>query len=172
MRSTQAFSQTWRNEVGFAYAYGAIISDPTGLVNKANSPDIQVALPFVSTLPRVPAVAPGYSSVTGFGSYRDFNRDYNIYDNVTHIQGNHSIKFGVNFHRYQKTENAGGNNVGSFAFSNTLARPGLQRRNSSGQISCLATSRRSRRIRQTSHRTCARGRSSFTFRMTTGCDPT
>jgi hypothetical protein len=119
VRSIQTFSQTWLNELGFAYSYGAIISDPTGLVNKSNSPDIQVALPFVSTLPRVPAVAPGYSSVTGFGSYRDFNRDYNIYDNITHIQGSHSIKFGVNFHRYQKTENAGGNNVGSFAFSNS-----------------------------------------------------
>src|SRR5262249_13176081 len=49
----------------------------------------------------------------------DFNRNHNIYDNLTWIHGLHTFKFGTSINRYQKTENAGGNNVGSFAVATT-----------------------------------------------------
>lgn len=83
-------------------------------------------LPFPSTLPRVPSLsfsgfttAPGIASVAGFGPYNDFNRDHNIFDNLTKIWGRQTLKFGFSYHYYQKTENAAGNNVGTFTFSNT-----------------------------------------------------
>src|SRR5262249_18894180 len=45
-RSTQTIQPTLINEVGYNFSYGAIISNPTGLVSTANSPDIKVSLPF------------------------------------------------------------------------------------------------------------------------------
>ena len=119
VRSVQSFSPTLFNEIGYAYSYGAIISRPTGLNLKANSPDINPTLPFATTLDRIPSIAPGYTGVSGFGPYDDFNRNHNIYDNLTKVLGRHTLKTGVSFHHYQKTENAGGNNVGSFSFATT-----------------------------------------------------
>ena len=115
-------SPTFLNDGGFNFSYGAIISDPTGSIGSAASPDIATAttLPFQPTLKRIPAVTlSGGASITGFGPYRDYNRDKEIYDNFTKILGRHSIKFGATYHYYQKQENAAGNNVGTFAFVNS-----------------------------------------------------
>jgi hypothetical protein len=118
LRATATLSPTWLNEGGYAYSYGAIVSTVQGLVNPALSPDIKVNLPFPVTLSRVPALTfTGGSSVTGFGPYQDFDRNHEIWDNVTKIWGAHTIKFGGEIFHYQKTENNGGPNVGSFAFA-------------------------------------------------------
>ncbi|MGH9938142.1 MAG: adenylyl cyclase, partial [Blastocatellia bacterium] len=119
LRSVQTIRPTLYNEIGFAYSYGAIISRTTGLNRRVNSPNINPILPFTPTLDRVPNINPGYTGVTGFGPYDDFNRNYNVYDNVTKTLGKQTLKFGVSFHYYQKTENAAGNNVGTFNFSTT-----------------------------------------------------
>jgi hypothetical protein len=123
-RSVQSFRPNLLNEAGYAFSYGAIVSRPTGLALTANSPDVAAAikLPFPSTLARIPSIAPGYSGVNGFGPYDDFNRNHNVYDNLTWLHGLHTLKFGANINFYQKTENAGGNNVGSFSFA-TSPRP-------------------------------------------------
>jgi hypothetical protein len=115
------------NDGGYGFNFSAILSDPIGLDLAAQSPDIgsAITLPFASTLNRVPALAiSGISTITGFGSYRDYNRDHNVFDNVTWIKGKHTLKFGVSYHHYQKRENAGGNNVGSFSFLSTGAPTG------------------------------------------------
>jgi hypothetical protein len=118
-RSVQTIKQNLLNEAGYAFSYGAIISDPTGLILKENSPNVAAAinLPFDVSLNRIPVVTPGFVGTPGFGPYDDFNRNHNIYDNATWIRGSHTIKFGASIHYYQKTENAGGNNVGTFAFA-------------------------------------------------------
>src|SRR5439155_4655044 len=89
-----------------------------------NSPNVTAAikLPFAVTLDRIPSIAPGYSGVAGFGPYDDFNRNHNFWDNLTWVRGMHTLKFGTSINYYQKTENAAGNNVGSFAFA-TAPRP-------------------------------------------------
>jgi hypothetical protein len=115
------------NDGGYGFNYSAIISDPIGLELNSQSPDVAsaIALPFARTLNRVPSVAvSGISTITGFGSYRDYNRDHNVFDNFTWIRGKHTLKFGVSYHHYQKAENAGGNNVGSFSFLSTGAPTG------------------------------------------------
>ncbi len=119
IRSVQTLRANLLNESGYSFSYGAIISRPTGLGNTENSPNVAAAikLPFTPTLHRVPTIAPGYNGVTGFGPYDDFNRNHNFYDNLTWIRGNHGLKFGSSVNVYQKTENAGGNNVGDFTFS-------------------------------------------------------
>jgi hypothetical protein len=122
VHENSTFSPTLINEVGFNYSYGAIISDPIGLQAATNSPDIKIALPFAVTLNQVPNIAiTGGSSLATFGQYRDFNRNYNAFDNLTKIIGRHTWKFGASYNHYQKTENAGGANAGAFSFTSSTA---------------------------------------------------
>ncbi len=117
---TGAITPTLLIDGGVAYSFGAILSDPIGSIGSANSPDVRPALPFPSSLARIPAVTfSGGSSITSFGPYRDFNRDYNVFSNLTKIVSQHNLKFGGTYHRYQKNENAGGNNTGTFGFNST-----------------------------------------------------
>ena len=117
VRLTSSLTPSLLNEGGWNYSYGAIESNPVGLTAAANSPDIKVNLPFPVTLARVPSLSiSGISSLTGYGPYRDYNRNQTGYDNLTIIRGAHTLKFGVSMNFYQKTENAAGNNVGSFSF--------------------------------------------------------
>jgi hypothetical protein len=120
VRLTGNFSATLINELGYSYSYGAIVSDPTGLDASKNSPDINLKLPFAVTLGRIPTMNfGGVSAVTGFGPYRDYNRNHAVFDTLTKLMGKHTLKFGVTANHYQKFENAAGNNVGSFTFSTT-----------------------------------------------------
>ena len=108
------------NDGGFQYSQGAILSDPIGFDASALSPDIKPSLPFAVSLGRIPSVSlTGLSGVAGFGPYRDYNRNYNYFDNQTWIRGRHTFKFGVTANHYEKTENAGGNNVGSYTINTT-----------------------------------------------------
>jgi hypothetical protein len=55
----------------------------------------------------------------GFGQYRDYNRNYNLFDNLDLTIGKHSTKYGMSYIHYQKKENAAGNNVGTYEFDAT-----------------------------------------------------
>ncbi len=105
---------------GYAYSYGAIISLLTGLASNTASPDIHVTLPFASTLARVPSLtfngASGAAALSAQGPYYDYNRDHNVFGNVTKVIGAHSIKAGASYHHYQKTENNGSGNEGAYTF--------------------------------------------------------
>lgn len=122
-RLTGAISPTMLNEAGYSYSYGAIVSIPTGLDASANSPDIASALklPFAVTLGRVPAISFSgtVSSITGFGPYLDYNRNHNIFDNLSKVMGKHTLKAGVTIVHYEKTENQATNNTGTFTFPTT-----------------------------------------------------
>jgi hypothetical protein len=121
---TYSISPTLLNDGGYGFNYSAITSDPVGLDNASASPDVAsaITLPFASTLGRIPALLiSGLSTITGFGPYRDYNRDHNVFDNLTWVKGQHTFKFGASYHHYQKRENAGGNNVGQFSFPTTGA---------------------------------------------------
>jgi hypothetical protein len=117
--ATYVITPTFLVDGGYAFSYGALLSDPVGTMLNANSPDIKPNLPFASTLPRVPTLT--FSSGTTlatYGPYRDYNRNHNIFVNVTKTLGNHTLKFGVDFNHYNKTENNAGANAGTFAFTN------------------------------------------------------
>jgi hypothetical protein len=120
VRATITLSPTLLVEPGYAYSYGAIVSNPIGLVTTQNSPDVAsaVKLPFTPTLSRIPGVTlSGGSGPASFGPYRDYDRNHTAFANVTKIIGSHSFKFGAIYYHYNKNENAGGNNVGTFAFN-------------------------------------------------------
>lgn len=121
-RATITISPNLINEPGYAYSYGAVVSDPIGLEATANSPDIvsAVTLPLKSTIVRVPDLNFGDNSgVFGFGPYRDFNRNHNIFDTLTWILGRHTMKFGGTLNLYQKSENHAGGNNGGFSFNDS-----------------------------------------------------
>ena len=120
VRAVSSFSSTFLNEGGFAYSGGAKLSHAIGLDSQASSPDVKVALPYPSTLDRVPGLSiSGASAITGYGPYVNYSRNYNAFDNLTKILGKHTLKFGAVFDYYQKTENAATTNAGSFAFAST-----------------------------------------------------
>jgi hypothetical protein len=126
--ATLTLTPSLLNDAGYAYSYGAVISDPTGLIAKKSSPDITPTLPFASTVVRVPdldfssfASNSSGQGLTGFGPYRDYNRNHNIFDNLTWVRGNHAMKFGASYNYYIKDENVngGGGNNGTFFFSDS-----------------------------------------------------
>jgi len=122
IRATSTFSQSVVNEAGYNYSYGGVTSDPTGLGASKNSPDLATAitLPFATQVPRVPNLSFNDSEgLFGFGSYRDFNRNHNFFDNVSYTHGKHTFRVGFQFNAYQKSENAGGGNEGTFGFDDT-----------------------------------------------------
>lgn len=120
VRATMALSDTAFNELAYAYSYGGVVSRNTAQLGAASSPDVVAAirLPFASTLGRIPSV--GFdvgSGFFGFGDYDDFNRNHNVFDNFTWVVGRHTVKFGGSFNWYEKEENAGGDNAGTFSFN-------------------------------------------------------
>lgn len=119
-RVTATFSPSFLLEAGYAYSYGAIVSRNIGLASAKNSPDVvsAIALPYPVTLGRVPVLSFDSGEYWGgFGNYDDFNRNHNWFGNLTKIVGKHTIKWGAIFNKYNKNENAGGNNSGEFGFS-------------------------------------------------------
>lgn len=119
IHATNVFSPMLINDGGYAYSHGGVISNPTGLEGTAQSPDINraITLPFTSTLARVPDLSfNNFTGIFGFGPYRDFNDNHNIFDNLTKIIGRHTMKFGFTYNWYQKHENAANGNQGSFSF--------------------------------------------------------
>ena len=122
IHAANAFSPTLINDAGYNYSHGGIISNPIGLEASQNSPYITkaVTLPYASTLNRVPSLYFNtFTSVYGFGTYRDFNDNHNAFDNLTKIVGRHTMKFGFTYNWYQKDENSALGNQGGFGFSST-----------------------------------------------------
>lgn len=119
-RLTSSFTSTLLNEVAFAFSSGRKYSRPIGLISKANSPDVQVNLPYQSTLDSVPYLSiTSLSPLRGYGTYDNQSRNYNVFDNVTKSFGRHTLKFGFTYNYYQKSENNASTNAGSFSFAST-----------------------------------------------------
>ncbi|MGB8476335.1 MAG: carboxypeptidase regulatory-like domain-containing protein [Candidatus Acidiferrum sp.] len=114
------------NETAFNYSWGAINSTITGLIN---NPTFTGALtnnfPFADPYKRVPGVS--ISSLTGVAipvsPYFERNIDKNLYDNVSWVKGNHSLRFGFTAQWMRKTENAVNPTNGSFSFTTLGGNP-------------------------------------------------
>jgi hypothetical protein len=79
-----------------------------------------ITLPYTPTLNRVPSLHfSNFNWIRGFGKYRDFDDNYNAFDNLTKIVGRHTMKFGFTYNWFQKDENAADGNQGAFQFSST-----------------------------------------------------
>lgn len=125
-QTTYAVNPTTILEGRYSYAYGAILSDNVGLISNRVS-SIPVTLPFANTRDRVPTISGnGFSALQGFGQYDNFSNKNNVGGNLSMIRDTHTLKFGVNYSKYRKNENAlvldaTGPNQGAFnTFSATL----------------------------------------------------
>lgn len=106
IQTTYAFNSKAILEARFAYAYGAILSENTGLLALLNSTN-PVTLPFTNTRDRVTSVSGnGFSGLTSFGPYDNFSNKRNLGSSLTLVNGNHTMKFGGNYSMYRKNENA------------------------------------------------------------------
>ncbi|HWE50702.1 MAG TPA: TonB-dependent receptor [Bryobacteraceae bacterium] len=115
------------NDAGFNYTHSGINYTNVGLISRANSPDINVPMPFTPTQTVVPTLTfTSGSSIAGYGPYNEANKNYTFFDNLSWIRGRHTFRFGFVVNRYNKTENAAnsGINQGTFAFSSTGAPSG------------------------------------------------
>jgi outer membrane receptor protein involved in Fe transport len=122
IRATSTITPQLVNEAGYNYSYGAVVSDPIGLGAAKNSPDVvsAIALAFPSQVPRVPNLSFNDSEgLFGFGAYRDFSHNHHWFDNLSVSHGRHTFKFGFQYNWYQKSENAGAGNEGTFSFDDT-----------------------------------------------------
>jgi hypothetical protein len=119
INATTTLSPRLLVNVGYGYSYGAILSRVVGLLNSASTPNIKPTLPFANTQGRVPNISlTGGAGLSTFGPYDDLNFNHTVHGNVTRIFGTHTVKAGLTYYHYRKTENAGGGPQGSFAFNN------------------------------------------------------
>jgi len=119
-RLTSTLTSSAVNELAFAYTGGRKYSLPIGLLSKNSATDVNVNLPFQSTLGNVPYLSmTGLSPLRGYGAYTNESRNYNIFDNFTLARGRHTLKVGFTYNYYQKTENNASTNAGSFSFGAT-----------------------------------------------------
>ena len=123
LQTTYVISPNVIAEGRYNYAYGAILSQNVGLINRGISP-INPPMAYEVTGDRVPSITGnGFSGLVGFGPYDNFSDKHEWSGNVTWIFGSHTTKYGAAFSKYRKNENAlGGVNNGQFtAFNNTIS---------------------------------------------------
>ena len=124
IHAVSAFRPTLVNDVGFNFTQSAILSTPQGLTAKGNNPDINPVEPFTNTQGVVPNLSfTGGTSIAGYGPYNDYNKNYAFFDKLTWSKGRHTFSFGYSLNRYNKTENAAGQQ-GTFGFTNAGAPTG------------------------------------------------
>jgi hypothetical protein len=101
-------------EARYAHSYGAILSSNVGYLSLENGPN-PVTLPFTNTRDRITSViGNGFGSATtganggliSFGPYDNFSNKNIFASNLTMIHGSHTMKFGGQYSKYRKNENA------------------------------------------------------------------
>lgn len=123
---TAQLTPTIINEVAYNYSWGAINSSLTGLINNSTfTGALANNLPFSDPYKRVPGLAISNLSGVAIPSapYFERNIDKNVYDNVSWIKGNHSLRFGLTAQWMRKTENAVNPTNGSFSFTTLGGNP-------------------------------------------------
>jgi outer membrane receptor protein involved in Fe transport len=115
LTETHIFSSRTTNEVRVGYnriAFTFPLSDPDGLAG---------------TLPRITIVGSGVSSIgasTTFPQGRIAN-NYVVQDTVTHVRGDHTFRFGVDYLRQISTQEAPSNQRGTLSYAASTGRTSL-----------------------------------------------
>jgi hypothetical protein len=105
-------------EGAYSYQPYGIQIIPTGTLLSKNSPDVQVTLPYPTTVGRVPNLAiNGTPNWTTRGPADDEDEAHQAFVNVTLVRGRHNILFGGNYEYTARTANQGLTNAGAFTFT-------------------------------------------------------
>ena len=122
---TIAVHPTFLVDLGYGYTNGQIVSTPFGQVASERNPSLAPVLPFPSQLGVVPSISFSVGNITGItsnGLYADHNFTHNGFGSLTKIKGPHTLKFGLSYTHYERTENnTNSNEQGQFSFTTALA---------------------------------------------------
>ncbi|HVJ08921.1 MAG TPA: TonB-dependent receptor [Acidisarcina sp.] len=122
---TYVFSPSLIANLGYAYSNGSILTQPQGVLLSSRSKDINIALPYTSTVGVVPTIAvSGMTTLGGGVVYVDHGINHQVFGDVAKTWRNHMFTAGFTYNHYEKQENsAGGGNQGSFSFTNDASYP-------------------------------------------------
>lgn len=121
---TWTISPTVVNEAAFNYSWGAINSAGVGVVSHASAFTglTTASFPFTDPYNRVPGVSFG-GLISGIAlpnaPYHERNIDKAVYDNMSAIAGNHTVRFGFTLSWLRKSENGPTATNGNFTFHDT-----------------------------------------------------
>lgn len=117
-KGTYTFSSTLVGNLGYAYSNGSIENTPQGGLLAANSPDINVPLPYTNTSGLVPTISvSGMQTIGGGAVYTDHGINHQAFGDLTKIWGTHTFIGGFSYNHYNKQENAASSGQqGSFSF--------------------------------------------------------
>jgi len=125
VRATNVLTPNVLLDFGYSWSYGSIQNQITGSMSTANSPNVASAtsgiMAFPVTLGRIPSINGALGTLNGSGPYNEYNKDHNVFGNLSWVRGKHALKFGGSYHYYVKTENAAGTNAGSYTFNSSGA---------------------------------------------------
>lgn len=104
---------------GYAASPLYITADPIGYEAKKNAPDINPSLTFPSLLDRVPNVTISGTAFTGGtgGPYDNRGNNVQIFANLTHTAGKHTLYVGENIEFESSGNNTATTNAGTFTFT-------------------------------------------------------
>ena len=118
---TYALNNTTVVDLSGSYQPYSIFGQPIGTLSSLVSPDVEITLPFHSSLTRIPGLQfQGGQAITATGPYSDRNVSFQVFGNIFHTVGLHSLSAGFNYELYRETVNQGTLNAGLFNF-NSLA---------------------------------------------------
>ncbi len=104
-------------EGGYATRANWVTAHAIGLLNKANSPDVSVTLPYVNGTQQVPSLIINGSNYRVTEPYNERNPVTQVFLNNTNSLGRHTFKGGINIELQQGGSNNGISNQGVFTFA-------------------------------------------------------
>ena len=126
-KGTYLFNPTLLANIGYAYSNGSIDTVPQGKLLASADPDINVPLPYASTVNLVPTIGFPTGSLTTIGGgavYTDHGINHQAFGDVTKTFHRHTFIAGISYNHYEKTENStSSGNQGSFGFTNDTGFP-------------------------------------------------
>ena len=114
---TYVFGANHVLEGGYSQRADWVTGEPIGYLVAANSPDIQVQLPYPSTLGQVPHLAISGSTYAVTGPYDERSPLQQIFLNNTNTLGRHTIKLGLNVELMTGGSTDATRNAGTFNFA-------------------------------------------------------
>lgn len=116
---TYVISPTMVLNAGYAFSNGNILSTPTGSLGSAQSPDINVALPYANTVGLIPNMTiSGLSPLAGSLAYVDHGTNHQVFGDVTKTLRTLTLIAGFSYNHYQKLENNTTGTNGALAAGN------------------------------------------------------
>jgi len=112
-------------DFNYSFSTNAILSNPDGLMARANSPDIAPSLPYANLLGIIPTLKfQNGPTLTGAGLFQQRNQTHTIGGTLTRVWKTHTVTLGGVAYHTEHIASAPTNNAGIFNFSGANAPSG------------------------------------------------